>query len=107
MLLLLVTGLKASFLPPIPGSIQVRDHYRQDPSAVTAIRSKEAGALPQLMTHGWPGSIVEFLDVIGPLTGPARTDVSAIISPNVAPVALSTCMLTPRRPDSCGSRRLA
>ena len=25
------------------------------------------------MTHGWPGSVVEFLDVIGPLTDPART----------------------------------
>jgi pimeloyl-ACP methyl ester carboxylesterase len=28
-------------------------------------------ALPLVMTHGWPGSVVEFLDVIGPLTDPA------------------------------------
>jgi pimeloyl-ACP methyl ester carboxylesterase len=34
------------------------------------IRSAEPDALPLLMTHGWPGSIVEFLDVIGPLTDP-------------------------------------
>ncbi|WP_378734136.1 epoxide hydrolase family protein [Nocardia brasiliensis] len=34
------------------------------------VRSPEADALPLLMTHGWPGSIVEFLDVIGPLTDP-------------------------------------
>jgi pimeloyl-ACP methyl ester carboxylesterase len=27
-------------------------------------------ALPLLLTHGWPGSIVEFLDLIGPLTDP-------------------------------------
>ena len=27
-------------------------------------------ALPLVMTHGWPGSIVEFLEVIGPLTDP-------------------------------------
>jgi hypothetical protein len=27
--------------------------------------------LPLLLTHGWPGSIVEFLDLIGPLTDPA------------------------------------
>ena len=34
-------------------------------------RSPEPGALPLLLSHGWPGSIVEFLDVIGPLTDPA------------------------------------
>ena len=35
------------------------------------VRSPEDSALPVVMTHGWPGSIVEFLDVIGPLTDPA------------------------------------
>jgi epoxide hydrolase len=34
------------------------------------VRSAEPGALPLIMTHGWPGSIVEFMDVIGPLTDP-------------------------------------
>jgi pimeloyl-ACP methyl ester carboxylesterase len=34
-------------------------------------RSGQPGALPLLLAHGWPGSIVEFLDVIGPLTEPA------------------------------------
>lgn len=34
-------------------------------------RSAEPGAVPLLMTHGWPGSVVEFLKVIGPLTNPA------------------------------------
>ncbi len=34
-------------------------------------RSPEAGATPLVLTHGWPGSFVEFLDVIGPLTDPA------------------------------------
>jgi pimeloyl-ACP methyl ester carboxylesterase len=33
-------------------------------------RSPESGALPLLMTHGWPGSIVEFQKVIGPLCDP-------------------------------------
>jgi microsomal epoxide hydrolase len=33
-------------------------------------RSPEPDALPLLISHGWPGSIVEFLDVIGPLTDP-------------------------------------
>ena len=34
------------------------------------VRSDEPGALPLIMTHGWPGSIVEFTEVIGPLTDP-------------------------------------
>lgn len=34
------------------------------------IRSPHANALPMVMTHGWPGSIVEFLDVIDPLVNP-------------------------------------
>jgi epoxide hydrolase len=34
------------------------------------VRSPEPGALPIILTHGWPGSIVEFLDVIGPLSDP-------------------------------------
>ena len=29
-----------------------------------------AGRAPLILTHGWPGSVVEFLDVIGPLTDP-------------------------------------
>ena len=34
------------------------------------VRSPEPGAFPLILTHGWPGSFVEFLDVIGPLTDP-------------------------------------
>ena len=34
-------------------------------------RSPHADALPLVITHGWPGSIVEFHKVIGPLTDPA------------------------------------
>ena len=34
-------------------------------------RSPHDGALPLLLTHGWPGSVVEFLKVIGPLVDPA------------------------------------
>jgi pimeloyl-ACP methyl ester carboxylesterase len=32
------------------------------------VRSADPDALPLILTHGWPGSIVEFLDVIGPLS---------------------------------------
>src|SRR5436190_16762396 len=35
------------------------------------LRSAEPDALPLVLTHGWPGSIVEFLEVIGPLADPA------------------------------------
>jgi pimeloyl-ACP methyl ester carboxylesterase len=34
------------------------------------VKSSHAHAKPLLLTHGWPGSIVEFLKVIGPLTEP-------------------------------------
>lgn len=34
------------------------------------VRSKYPKALPMIMTHGWPGSIFEFLKTIGPLTDP-------------------------------------
>jgi pimeloyl-ACP methyl ester carboxylesterase len=35
------------------------------------VRSRHAGALPLIMTHGWPGSVIEMLDTVGPLTDPA------------------------------------
>lgn len=34
------------------------------------VRSPEPNALPLLMTHGWPGSVLEFRGVVGPLTDP-------------------------------------
>jgi pimeloyl-ACP methyl ester carboxylesterase len=36
------------------------------------IRSPHDNALPMVMTHGWPGSVLEFMDVIGPLTNPTE-----------------------------------
>jgi pimeloyl-ACP methyl ester carboxylesterase len=34
------------------------------------VRSPETDAIPLLLIHGWPGSFVEFVDLIGPLTDP-------------------------------------
>src|SRR5438105_3827936 len=34
------------------------------------VRSPEPKALPLILTHGWPGSIVEFIGIIEPLTNP-------------------------------------
>lgn len=41
------------------------------------VESPHAGAAPLVMTHGWPGSIVEFLKVIKPLTDPSAFGGSA------------------------------
>jgi pimeloyl-ACP methyl ester carboxylesterase len=35
------------------------------------VRSPHPGAMPVIITHGWPGSVIEFMKVIGPLTDPA------------------------------------
>jgi epoxide hydrolase len=37
------------------------------------LRSPHPDALPLVVTHGWPGSIIEFLKVIGPLADPPRS----------------------------------
>jgi pimeloyl-ACP methyl ester carboxylesterase len=34
------------------------------------VRSEHEGALPLIITHGWPGSVIEMLELIGPLTDP-------------------------------------
>ena len=41
------------------------------------VRSPHPGALPIILTHGWPGSIIEFMKVIGPLTDPVAHGGSA------------------------------
>ena len=41
------------------------------------VRSRHENALPLIMTHGWPGSVVELLDTIGPLTDPTAHGGSA------------------------------
>ena len=52
------------------------------------VRSPHEGALPLLLTHGWPGSVVEFLDAIGPLTDPtahggAAADAFDVVIPSL------------------------
>ncbi|HEY3008072.1 MAG TPA: epoxide hydrolase [Micromonosporaceae bacterium] len=41
------------------------------------VRSKHDDALPLIITHGWPGSIIEMLDVVGPLSDPTAYGGSA------------------------------
>lgn len=41
------------------------------------VRSKHANALPIIVTHGWPGSVIEQMKIIGPLTDPTAHGGSA------------------------------
>ena len=41
------------------------------------VRSPHENALPLIMTHGWPGSVIELLEVVGPLTDPTAHGGSA------------------------------
>jgi pimeloyl-ACP methyl ester carboxylesterase len=41
------------------------------------VRSPHADALPLIMTHGWPGSVIEMLETVGPLTDPTAYGGSA------------------------------
>ena len=41
------------------------------------VKSPHADALPLIITHGWPGSVIEMLEVVGPLTDPAAHGGSA------------------------------
>jgi pimeloyl-ACP methyl ester carboxylesterase len=42
------------------------------------VRSKHEDALPLIVTHGWPGSVIEQLKIIGPLTNPTAHGASAL-----------------------------
>ena len=54
--------------------LNVFNNYRTDLMGLGIhfmhIESSNPNARPLLLTHGWPGSVVEFLNVIGPLTEP-------------------------------------
>ena len=41
------------------------------------VKSKHPDALPVIITHGWPGSVIELLDVVGPLTDPTSFGATA------------------------------
>ena len=52
------------------------------------VRSPEPDALPLIVTHGYPGSVAEFLDVLGPLSDPVRhggdrADAFHVIAPSI------------------------
>jgi pimeloyl-ACP methyl ester carboxylesterase len=58
------------------------------------VRSPHPGALPLLVTHGWPGSVVEFMKVIGPLADPVAhggdpADAFHVVAPSLPGYAFS------------------
>ena len=67
---------------------------------VVHARSPEPGARPLLLGHGWPGSIVEYLNLVGPLAEPARhgadrADAFHVVLPSIPGFGLSTPLREP------------
>jgi len=64
------------------------------------VRSKHEGALPLIVSHGWPGSVIEQLKIIDPLTNPTAhggkaSDAFHVVVPNMPGYGFSG---SPRRP---------
>ncbi|WP_028609529.1 epoxide hydrolase family protein [Paenibacillus harenae] len=64
------------------------------------VRSPEPDAMPLILTHGWPSSIVEFIDLIGPLTDPRKyggnpEDAFHLVIPSIPGFGLSGSAITP------------
>ena len=64
------------------------------------VRSAEPNALPLIITHGWPGSVAEFINLIGPLTDPAGhggdpADAFHVVAPSLPGFGFSTPLSGP------------
>ncbi len=70
-------------------------------------RSPEPSALPLVITHGWPGSVMEFLKVIGPLTDPVAHGGRAEDAFHVVCPSLPGYGLSERPSDHWGVPRIA
>jgi hypothetical protein len=58
------------------------------------VKSPHPNALPLIMTHGWPGSVIELLDVVGPLRTRRRT-AEALMTPLTS--CCHRCLVTASR----------
>jgi microsomal epoxide hydrolase len=72
------------------------------------VRSPSPAARPLLLPHGWPGSVAEFLDVLGPLTEPSAhggspDDAFTVVAPSLPGYGFSG----PTREQGYGIRRVA
>ncbi len=69
------------------------------------VRSRHEDALPLIVTHGWPGSIIEQLKIIEPLTDPTAHGGSAAGRvPSGDPLAAGSRVLRASRPPPAGIR---
>jgi pimeloyl-ACP methyl ester carboxylesterase len=64
------------------------------------VRSPEPDALPLILSHGWPGSVAEFMAIIGPLTDPAAyggdaADAFHVVAPSLPGFGFSTPLREP------------
>lgn len=93
-------------------TLNAHDQYTTEIDGATLhflhVRSPEPDAVPLLMTHGWPGSVVEFSKVLGPLTDPVRhggraEDAFHVVCPSIPGFAFSG----PPRDPGWNVRRVA
>jgi pimeloyl-ACP methyl ester carboxylesterase len=72
------------------------------------VRSPEPAALPLILTHGWPGSVAEYLDVLGPLSDPRRYGLHPSIAFDLVVPSLPGFAWSGPTPDAgWGPRRIA
>ena len=76
----------------VPSLLNQYDNFITDIDGIKIhflhIRSPHTQAQPLLITHGWPGSVLEFLDIIGPLSDPTQhggdaTDAFHLVIPSL------------------------
>ena len=67
------------------------------------VKSRHENALPLIMTHGWPGSVIELLGTVGPLTDPTAHGGTAEDAFHLAPSPAPATGSRASRPSSAGS----
>ena len=87
---------------------QFQTHVDGQPIHFIHARSTSSAALPLLLVHGWPGSIFEFVKVIGPLCAPLahgadETDAFHVVAPSIPGYGFSGPTIEP----GWGPRRIA
>ena len=71
------------------------------------VRSKHEGALPLIINHGWPGSIVEQLKIVDPLTDPTAHGASAADAFDVVMPSMPGYGFSGKPTDRRGPERMA
>jgi pimeloyl-ACP methyl ester carboxylesterase len=87
---------------------QYRTEIDGQPVHFLHVRSAEAGALPVILSHGWPGSVFEYLELIGRLTDPVAhggqpADAFDVVLPSLPGYGFSGPAMQP----GWGTRRIA